>query len=185
MSAVLDEVFHERLLRDRKRWCAVAGIQSKYLDERLLTYVGDAEYQWAANFVRRWDKKQDQLKPGLILTGHDNALVAVQAIAAGFLRFYIDARVMTAYSALEAVKEDADLVLPEVLLIPNFEEASPMKHWEKNRLLDMLMERSLNGKTNVICFSQWTHFEEDFGKLFASHLAEYDHIVVTPTSLTA
>jgi len=68
VNAVIDETYHQRLLKDKERVCEVAGLQPKYLMESMTTYCGSVEVEWVTQFRQH----RASGTPGLILTAMEN-----------------------------------------------------------------------------------------------------------------
>ena len=172
ISNMLDQQFHARIIADCERVCAVAGIQKRYLLESMQGYCGPAEVDWVRNFKRY----EAAAIPGLLITDATRPHIICQAIAGALVRNYIDARVMSVNSVLDAYKDGENMVAPHVLLIPNMyiqATGRAMPSWRVQVLYDLLLERTVHGKPNVLCAETSQGLITAYGQPFADYLSSY------------
>jgi hypothetical protein len=96
----------------------------------------------------------------------------MQAMAAAFLRNFIDARVITIHEVLGWHDQD-EPPNPTVLLIPNFYtvmKGTPLTGWQVQLLYDTLMARFISGKQTVLYVENLAALVKDYGQHFADFI---------------
>jgi len=148
-GSVLDAVEHSRIIQDFENVCTTAGIQGHFLREPLAQYCGDVEVDW----VRKFRKYRAEGLPGLVLAGVKRPEVRCQAIAAAFVRNYIDARVTPLNTIIDSTMDGGHPASPTVLLIPNLYMtvlSGKFPAWRVQVMYDLLLERSIKEKPTVV-----------------------------------
>jgi hypothetical protein len=172
MTDVLDQKCHARLIANRKKVCYDAGIQDKHLRESMIEYCNSEQVDWVRNF----ETYEAAGIPGLVINYTEKPETVCQAIAGALLRNFIDARVMSLHSVLDACKEEADLLAPHVLLIPNLYLQAPaatLQPWRIEVLHDLLLDRKLHSRMNVLYVESMEGLKSAYGQPFANHLSDY------------
>jgi hypothetical protein len=176
MKSVLDQHFHYRIINDRDKICAVAGISNKHLEESMRGYCGPRTTDW----VKHFNRHEAEGSPGLLITYAKQPGTIFQAIAGALVRHYIDARVKPLDSVLAEHDEGADLRVPHVLLIPNLfvhGEGATLPRWRIRVLRDLLLARTIQSRTNVLYVESLEGLKSAYGQPFTDYLAGYTIIL--------
>jgi hypothetical protein len=173
MTIALNQNLHGRIIADRERICAVAGIQDKHLRESMIEYCRPAEIDW----VRHFKRYRAAGIPGLLITYSQRPGTICEAIAGALVRNYIDARVIPLNSLFNECLDSGDLSTPEVLLVPNlYVRASGtaiLPSWKIQVLHDLLLTRTLRSRMNVLYVESLDGLTSSYGQAFADYLADY------------
>jgi hypothetical protein len=172
MTIALNQDFHARIIADRERICAVAGIQEKHLQESMIEYCRPAEIDW----VRHFKKYRAAGIPGLVITYSQRPRIICQAIAGALLRNYTDARVMSLEFVLDEHLHGGDLLGPDVLLVPNLYDpalGATVPSWKIHVLYDLLLARTIQSRINVLYVKSLEGLTSSYGQSFADYLADY------------
>lgn len=163
---LIDEEYHQQLLADLHGVVRQAGITENYLWTPTSEYCGEGELAFVM------DLKEDDCPLGMAyygdLDGHP-VNERMMAIAGACLRNYINAKVMTIYDVLAALK-DGDMPSPTVLLIPDFYDGGTVPDWQKNGLLGLLYKREQQGKKTVVYVRNKKGLTKEYGKPVAEHI---------------
>ena len=163
---LIDETYHEQLLADLQGVVRQAGITEQYLWTPTSDYCGEDELEFV------FDLKNESCPLGMVYYGNVNGAAInerMMAIAGACLRNYINAKVMTIYDVLAALK-DGDMPNPTVLLIPDFYDGGKVPDWQKNGLLGLLYKREQQGKKTVVYVSSKKDLAKEYGKPVAEHV---------------
>jgi hypothetical protein len=169
-KVVLDPVRHARLLEDLDHICAVANIPQKYVKESMTSHCTAKEVDWVVNF-----HMHRNVSPGLLLVDRPNVTNACCAIGGALLRNFIDARVMTLTSLLDAASS-GDVPTPTVMIIPNMFVSSYGKQlpaFKVAHLYDILLSRATSNLPTVVCVEDIDAMTAAYGLAFADHLKNY------------
>lgn len=166
-STMLDKVEHARILADLERICLVAGVQQRFLYDSMLKYCEAGEVDWVKNF----QKYRAQGVPGLVLEGVARPDTRCQAIAAALLRNFIDARVIPLNTLIDQ-QVAGEAQSPTVLLVPNLFMIATGKvpAWRLQIAYDILLERSVQGKSSVVYVESLSGLTSVYGQPFADFL---------------
>jgi hypothetical protein len=163
------EGVHFRLIMNEAEVCLTAGVQSKFLHESMGVYCSEDEI----DYVRHFKQKEKEGQPGLVLVGGKNVDSRCQAIAAAFVRNFIDARVIPMNSLLERT---GDGLLPHVLVVPNLyisQAGKGLPAWKIQGLYDLLLQRSVQGLSSVVYVQNLSGMLEVYGAPFADFLSQF------------
>jgi hypothetical protein len=97
----------------------------------------------------------------------------MMAMAAALLRNYIDARVITVQTLLEASEHHHEIPDPTVLLIPNLfvrQGGKGIPSWKMSLIYDLLLSRFTAGRVTVAYVEDMNLMAADYGALMAQHL---------------
>lgn len=175
-SGVLKEEHHSRLVADLDRFAHDAGISPIWLATSMVGVCGNEEIAFTKSFRKR---KANGGKVGLCYTGTQGEPSVEDRMAAMtgcFLRNFIRARLMTLGRVVEHIKDGA---MPEasVLLIPNFfltkAEGGAISDWRVAELLDLLMQRQLDGQDTVIYLSSFKSLGTEYGSQFVTFIGNH------------
>jgi hypothetical protein len=156
VKAVIDPVVHGRLLADKARVCADAGIQPEFLTQSMTAYCSPVEVDWVKDFKAL---RQSGV-PGLMVVGKPHPEVRCQAICGALIRNFTNARVVPLSVALQR-RNRSMMLSPTVLLIPNFSVSAGGSCNVASTIVDahdLLLARSLQRKSTVICVEDATQF---------------------------
>jgi hypothetical protein len=165
-NGLIDEQYHDQLLADIAAVVRQAGIPERYVWHSITEYCGADEVDYVSNF-KKADCEIGMMYIGKVAGKPVNE--RMMAIAGACLRNYINAKVMTLYDVLGALKE-GDMPSPTVLLIPDFFDGSKVADWQINGLLGMLYKREQQDKKTIIYISDWKAMQKQYGEQFTSHL---------------
>src|SRR5512135_3511542 len=146
-GSILNKVDHAQLLKDIEHVCEVANIPQAYLHHSMTEVCNEAEIEWVRNFPAY---RAGGLG-GLCLTG-TNSEPRCMAIVAALLRNFIDARIVTLNTLIEASKT-ASVPDPTVLVIPNLfvsTAGKSMTSWQIQAIYDILLHRFITNKPTVV-----------------------------------
>lgn len=178
-TGVLKEEVHNRVVADIANIARDAAIQPHHIWTPLAETCTAKEVEW----VRRFKFHSGEGVSGLCLTGK-NPKVPIEdhmaAIAGALIRNFIRARVFTVGALLE-MKANGSAPMPTCLLIPNFffekAEAGQVSSWKVPDLLDLLLDRHMQGLQTVIHVSSLPGLEAEYGSAFAKHIKGHYEIV--------
>lgn len=168
-AGILDEVEHERLLRDLDKWVKKAGIPKSHVFRPMSETCSDKEVRWVGELYSH----SDCGKAGVIYMGRFNPPVEDRfaAIAAALLRCYKDARVMTRHDVIQQGKDEG-VDLCRVLLIPDFfNVGAKVQDWQVSVLRSVLMERKLNDLQTVVYIEDMKEMEMAYGSGFKDFIS--------------
>lgn len=170
--SVLSKVEHARIIADKERVCATAGLQPKFLDQSMTEFCGMDEVGWVRRF---WENNEAGLG-GLVLAGVERPDTRCQAICAALVRNFIDARVMPLNTVLELHDSGGDVTAPRVILIPNLYVTAmgkSMPAWKVQILYDLLLARSVQNRPSVLYVESMSGMIGAYGQPFADFLGGY------------
>lgn len=165
-QGLIDEQYHEQLLADLQGVVRQAGITESYLWTTATDYLDEDELKFV------YDLTEDDCPLGMAYYGDISGSPVnerMMAIAGACLRNYINAKVMTIYDVLAALKE-GDMPSPTVLLIPDFYDGGTVPDWQKNGLLGLLYKREQQGKKTVVYVRNKKGLAKEYGKPVADHI---------------
>lgn len=176
-NSVLDPEYHAKLIGDIRHVAHQAGVPEAMLHRSAAEFCPDAVAEWFADMP----KHRGSLQPGLCLVGkfpHTPSLI-MQAMAAAYLRNYIDARVYTVTQLFE-IREVEGLPDPSVMLISHLFmslHGKPLTAWQVHTLMDLLSSRFTAGKITVVHVESLPKLAAEYGDAFAQHIKEHYRIV--------
>ena len=166
-SGLIDERYHDLLLADLAGLTRQAGIPESYVWTSIHNYCGERECDFVSQL------KEPDCPLGMVYMGNIGGRPInerMMAIAGACLRNYINAKVMTVYDVLAALK-DGDMPSPTVLLIPDFYDGNKVPEWQKNGLLGLLYKREQHNQKTVLYVSDRKGMIQNYGQPFADHMA--------------
>jgi hypothetical protein len=167
---VLHDVQHARIVADIDHICEVAGVQKKFLFLSMVDFCTKKEVDW----VRKFNQYQQEGVAGLVLEGVAKPDTKCQAIAAAFIRNFMDARVIPLNTLLD-MQEQKSVPHPTVLIIPNLFVVAAINNlsaWKIQAIYDLLLDRSIKGKASVVYVEDLKSLANHYGKPFADFLKE-------------
>lgn len=178
-SSVLDEKVHARLLQNLDAFAAEANIPAGMIYHPLAETCGHDEI----DYVRKYEFLAKNDVYGLVYTGSVAQVHTRQmAMAAAYLRNFIDARVSTVQDLLVSVK-DPRAHQPTVLLVPNFfvckGHGGKLADWDIPDLLGVLYNRHAAGLQTVVYVESMTALSNEYGAVFTNHINEYFRVITT------
>jgi hypothetical protein len=171
---MLDAQAHARILSNFDQVCAVAGIQGRFLHGSMAEHCSSDEVDW----VRRFRHYREQGCPGLVLEGVSNPDTRCQAIAAAFVRNFVDARVVPVNTLLDSA-DNGDRLHPTVLLVPNLYISATQKSvpaWRIQVLYDVLLQRSTQNKPSVVYVEDLKMLAQAYGAPFHDFLSAFRRV---------
>jgi hypothetical protein len=173
-KSILDPQKHKSLIADLEGISSVAGVQARFLDYSMSQFCGSKEVDWVRNF--RENRKNGV--PGLVLEGVSNPDSRCQAIAAAFLRNYIDAKVIPIGTLIDLIKS-GKVPMPTVLLIPNFfveVEGKGIPSWRMQEIYDFLLQRVVHNKPTVLYVQNSENLEKTYGTAVVDLLSNFHRV---------
>lgn len=177
-SGVLKKEVHHRLVASLDVIARQAMIQPRWIYTPLAETCGASE----VDYVRRFKFHQHEGIAGLAIVGEQPASSVenrMSAMAGALLRNFIDARVMTLGSFVEAAEDD-DVPLSSCVLIPNFcvgvspkAKGGSKGAWQIASLLDALILRQTQGLQTVIYANSLEAIGTEYGVAVKNHVANH------------
>lgn len=176
MDAVMEHkvVVDKQILADMPKFCATANVPEKYIRQSMRYECDENQVAWVKNFIQTRYSQNRLGHGGLLLTGKDKKPEAkCMAITGTLVRNFIDARIMTLKSVI-----DAPLLAqaPTVLVIPNLFISmfgKQLTAWQIQTLYDVLINRLTSNKPCVLYVEDMDDLEAQYGPIFADHLREH------------
>ena len=170
---LLDQERHARLVDNLSEICEIAGVPADMIDKSMAdSGCIPHEIDWVKGFHQRTPEDN---KGGLLLVGNwtPDPSTRLMAMAAAFVRNFIDARVVHLFS----MKEGQDWPDPTVLIIPDFCRSSAkmgfaMTQWRARELQSMLMDRFTKRRVTVLHVESVKQIEVEHGKSFHDFIAQ-------------
>lgn len=169
-ASVLDPVRHERLIEDLDHICGQSNVPRKYIQQSMKLVCDATEIDYVVNF-----RLYRGTYPGLVIEGKANSEERCMSIAGALLRNFIDARVVTLSTLLDAA-EGGTVPDPTVMLIPNLYVSSygkTLPAWKVNAVYDLLLRRWTSEKPTVVVVESLKGLAAAYGQAFYSHLSNY------------
>lgn len=169
-KTVLDPVRHQRLIQDLDHVCTIANTPRKYVMESMTTFCDSNEVDWVVNF-----RLYRGMYPGLVLVGKPNTEERCMAISGALIRNFIDSRVVTLSTLLDAA-EAGTAPDPTVMVIPNLYVSSygkTLPAWKVASVYDLLINRWTANKPTVIAVESLLGLQQAYGLAFSQHLNNY------------
>jgi len=170
-SGLLHTERHAALLRNVDRVSRQANIPPYMLYRSMVGVCSKEE----VDYIRALRRQADAGIFGLVVHGPRPSgplMDRFGAIAAACLRNYINARLMTLQSVLEALDE-GDFPRPTVLLVPNFyvgvKSGGKLAEWEIPKLLGMLYDRQSAGLQTVLYVQDFAGLSLAYGQACEQH----------------
>lgn len=178
-SKVLNPEDHKPLVSDLGIHAHHAGIQPHYIWTAMDGFCNPAEILW----IRKFHEQEKDL----ILLGKNPipaSDVRMSAMAGALIRNYINAKVMTLNSFLDAVTA-GNTPKQTCLFIPNFfidkgalfASSNALPAWRLNLLFDGLMHRSMEGLKTIIYVTDMAAMQKDYGGALKRLLSETYELV--------
>ena len=161
-TTILNKDFHARLLQDIETVATVARVPVSFLHRSMTYYCPKPIVDWVKSYP---DYMRDD-SGGLCLTGKITDVdTQMRAIAAAFLRNYVDARVINIHAL---VKPEEDPENPTVLLIPDFYIKSvtgsiAFTNWQLRELYGLLLDRFINRRATILYVQDFTKLKAEYG----------------------
>lgn len=165
---------HGRLVDDLVRIAAQAGVPASALDRSMVdSGCSPEETEWVVHYHAHLAGDEPG---GLILQGNFKPapVLRMHAMAAAFLRNYMDARVV---SLATLTADDAEDVNPRVMLVPDFFQDSTtggaaLPHYKFARLHGLLLERFSARRGSILHIDSMAGLRAAYGKSFSDFLLE-------------
>lgn len=174
---LLDQQVHARLAANLEETAQVAGVPMDMLDRSMKeSGCSKDEIEWVCNFpaLRLTAKKGGVILCGVFKPSPEKRLMAM---AAAFIRNYVDARVVTLFELLP-VDGEAPEINPTVLLIPDFcrqnlsKPGHTLTHWQSRFVHSFLLERFTQRRVTVLHVDNLPLVEKEYGESFLAFLVE-------------
>lgn len=175
MDAVMEhKVFVDKqIVADMPHICSTANVPEKYIRQSMRYECDDTQVAWVKNFINTRHSPHRLGHGGLLLTGKDQKPeVKCMAITGTLVRNFIDARIMSLNSVIEA---PTLAQAPTVLVIPNLFISmfgKQLTAWQVQTLYDVLLNRLTSNRPCVIYVEDMDDLEKQYGQIFADHLRE-------------
>lgn len=168
---LLDRERHGRLVDNLSDICEMAGVPLDMIDRSMLDCgSSELEVEWVRGFNQR---SSEDNQGGLLLTGAwtPDPSTRFMAMAAAFIRNFIDARVLHLFS----MSENDDWPDPTVLIVPDFCRSAgkgghTMPHWRVRQLQSMIMDRFTKRRATILHVESTKQLEMEHGKAFHDFL---------------
>jgi hypothetical protein len=169
-TAVLDEVVHHRLIQELEHIAAMARIPASMIKTTSVPYLTPERQEWLLNFHTL---RANGTASAYMLGKQDKSVDRVMmAMAAVLIRNFVDARV---YSLASLIEADADMVSPTVLFVPNFQNSfhgKPLASWQVQKLYSILLDRFVQNKVSVVYVDDFQVLEKDYGTSLREHVEQ-------------
>jgi len=168
-ESILDREIHARLLQDLSGIAEIARVPTALLHQSMCNYCSEKEVVWVKTFRAHALANQSG---GLCMEGMPDPELRMQAMAAAFVRNFIDARVITVHELL-SWRDEEDPPNPTVMLVPNFYtvmKGTPLTGWQVQTLYDALVARYVSGKQTVLYVESLAALAKDYGQHFADFI---------------
>jgi hypothetical protein len=168
--SVLDPVRHLRLMADIDHIAGVAGINPSYIRHSMIPHCDSVEVDYVMNFRLYRDTVS-----GLLLVGKTDIEERCFAICGAFIRNFIDARVVTLTTLLDAAESHATPD-PTVLLVPNFYMSAygkTLPAWKIATIYDILLQRAAENKQTILGMDNFAAMKQSYGGSIVNHLKKY------------
>lgn len=168
-NSILDREIHARLLQDLSSIAEIARVPTTLMHQSMSLYCSEKEVAWVKTYRAHAAANQ---YGGLYMEGIPDPELRMQAMAAAFVRNFIDARVITTHELLDWCDQD-DPPKPSVLLVPNFYtvmKGTPLTGWQVQTLYDALVARYVSGKQTVLYVESMAGLAKDYGQHFADFI---------------
>lgn len=161
---------HGRLVENLSEFLMQAGVREDMIDQSMAeSGCAEDEISWVKNF------RQSE-SGGLMVVGKYDSTHRFMAMAAAFLRNFIDARVVHILS----LGDDEAIDLPDatVVLIPDLcrkvgGTGMPLPPFRMKQLQSMIMDRYTQQRATVIYVDSLTQFETEHGKSFVEFVEKH------------
>lgn len=170
VKSVLDPLKHQRLIAELDRISQMSGVPKQFIKSSMKDWCDEQELQ----YVRNFRQLREQFH-GMAIVGKSSVDERCMAMAGAFIRNFIDARVMSLVSVLDAV-ENHDLPAPTVLLIPNFQvnaSGKTLPAWKLSQLHDVLVGRALAGQHTVVGVESIQAMKSAYGQQLSQVVCNY------------
>lgn len=167
---VLDPVRHLRLIADLDHIAAVAGINPHYVRTSMVPYCDSTEVDYVVNF-----RLYRENHSGLLICGKDDTEERCFAICGALVRNFIDARVMTLTTLLDAAEAHATPD-PTVLIVPNFYMCTygkTLPAWKVATIYDILLSRAAENRPTILGMDNYQTMKQSYGQSITNHLKKY------------
>lgn len=161
---------HDRLIKNLDAICHTANVPKSFLNKSAKEFCIGGELDWLTHFPINQREGR-----GLVLLGKHTPPpdIKMMAMAAALLRNYIDARVVTVQTLLEAYESHNEVPDPTVLLIPNLyvrQGGKGLPSWKMQMIYDLLLSRFTAGKVTVVYVEDMKALAAEYGSLIVQHL---------------
>jgi hypothetical protein len=171
-SGVIDPAFHAELLARKDEFARAAGIPASFIERPLADYCSKEEVEW----VRHSMAAREEGCAGLMLVG-SHSETKLLAIAAAYLRHYINAKVITVTAILQLLDQGED-IYATVLIVPRFcgrTDGKAVPAWQQQRLYDVLFERFAEQRLTILQADALPAVKLQYGDAIYDHLATHYH----------
>lgn len=168
-ESILDREVHARLIQDLDGIAEIARVPVSLIHQSMSAHCSEIEVQWVKGFRAHVAANNSG---GLCMVNLPDPELRMQAMAAAFLRNFIDARVITVNEWI-SWKEEDDPPKPTVLLVPNFYtvmKGTPFTGWQVQTLYDLLTARYVVGKQTVLYVENLDRLAIDYSQHFADFI---------------
>ena len=169
-ATVLDPVRHLRLIADLDHIAGVAGVNTSYIRESMTSHCDSVEIDYVMNF-----RLYRESVSGLLIIGKDDIEERCFAICGAFIRNFIDARVVTLTTLLDAAESHATPD-PTVLIVPNFYMSAygkTLPAWKIATIYDILLQRAAENRPTILGMDNFLAMKQSYGGSIVNHLKKY------------
>lgn len=170
--SVLDSTIHARLIEDIDHVSELAGIPKRFIHESMAQYCPEEQVKWVSQFRQQ----QGSGYYGLCISGMASPAQQMMSITGAFVRNFVDARLISLQSLLEALK-NGDPPNATVLLVPSFHRTG-LTSYQINALWSFLEDRMLADLQTVVQVQSIAQIGSEYGKHFRAHLENHFHMSI-------
>lgn len=169
-GVVLTEADHKRLIEDIEYIASMARVPVSMLRKSsadLLTPMQTA-------YLLRYRKLRAASKGDAYIAGAQDRSpeTTMMAMASVMIRNFIDARV---YPLMTVLGEDADVLAPTVLFLPNFYNVyvgKPLASHQLQRLYSVLLDRAVHDKVTIVYVENVAEMTKQYGAAISEFITK-------------
>jgi hypothetical protein len=167
---MLSQEHHGRIIADIDNIARRANIPKSFLNRSAKEFCKGTELEWLKKFPAN-----QRAGNGLVLLGtHEPAPdVKMMAMAAALIRNYVDAKVLTIQTLLDAQQRDLEVPDPTVMFVPNLfvrQGGQGLPAWKMQIVYDVLLSRFTNGRLSAVYVEDMAALGSTYGHLLVQHL---------------
>jgi hypothetical protein len=168
--AVLDKNVHSRLIQELDQIAAIARIPASMIRTSSKPYLTKAQQEWVKTF--RALRAEGKASAYMVEKQDSPTDRVMMAMAAVLIRNFVDARVYSLASVIEA--EDDSVTSPSVIFIPNFfntfHGGKPLAAWQVQKLYSTLLSRFVKDKVTVVYVEDMDKMQAAYGSAVREHV---------------
>lgn len=170
-AKVLDASIHARLIQNLGQYAQKANVPESVILSSMVGVCSEFEIAWFKS-VRK--NEIGSKGAGLLYTGelYPPAIERMMMLTGGFLRNFIDARILALKEVVEQHKELYEA--PTVLVIPNFSITKGAGvNWDAQMMLGLLMRRMAAKKYTILYSQSKEALVKEYGKSMGCFIEDY------------